>query len=331
MSTSASSAAPIAGRSIPGGAVPGAGPLSTAASDSPIAAGVSDSRVGTSSPSRQTRDLPVELSRFDPLATIVYHADFNRGYCGFTETIGNYEGSLDTILPGMSFRAPQLSNFTMWDTGTAGTMNGTYALKLATRPMAGSVTAATKRLTWRKLGKIRLETFFGIKSEATELVLTEADVRAFGVLFDVQDDSRRALPRLRYWNAENGKVIGQWQIKTDQPARQAIGSSGKTASISHYDPVGYTPVPGGQQLLCHNELPTKMNWHYLSVTFDLRSMRFLEFQCNDRKFQDLPAPFQMKPWPNLRGLLNTIFFVEADVNKRAFLYLDSVLFSWEDV
>jgi hypothetical protein len=71
-----------------------------------------------------------------------------------------------------------------------------------------------------------------------------------------------------------------------------------------------------------------MNWHYLSVTFDLKSMRFVEFRCNDQTFdRDLPAPFELPEWPNLTGLLNTIFFVETDVDKRSFLYLDSVLFS----
>jgi len=268
------------------------------------------------------------LSRFDPLGRIVYHADFNRGYCGFTETIGNYEGTLDTILPGMNFRPPQLSNYTMWDTGTGGTMHGTYSLKLATRPEAGAVTAATKRLTWRKLCPIRLELYFGIKSEATEMILTETDVRAFGILFDLQSDDRRLLPRLRYHNAEGGKMIGQWQIKTDHPRKHAIGGSGRTASISHYAPVGYTDVPNARQELCQNELPSKMNWHYLCADFDLRSMRFTSFTCNDKTYDTSAiAPFELPLWPNLRGLLNTIFFVETDVNKRAFLYLDSVLFS----
>jgi len=272
-----------------------------------------------------------QLSRFDPLGRIVYHADFSRGYCGFTETIGNYEGSLDTILPDMNFRPPMLSNFTQWDTGTGGTMHGSYALKLATLPKAGSVTAATKRITWRKLSRIRLETYFGIKSDPTGMIISEADVRAFGILFDLQDDHRRLLPRLRYLNAENGTLAGRWQIKTDHPKRHDIGDSGKTASISHYAPVGYTFVPGGEQQLCHNELPTKMNWHYLSVTFDLATMRFVEFRCNDRVYdRDLPLPFELPLWPNLRGLLNTIFFVETDTDKRAFLYLESVLFSSDD-
>ena len=268
------------------------------------------------------------LSRFDPLDRIVYHADFSRGHCGFTATIGNYEGSLDTILADMNFLSPQLSSYQMWDTGTGGSIHGSYSLKLATRPISGSVSAATKRLSIRSRGVVRLEAYFGIKSEATEMVLTETDVRAFGILFDIQDDRRRLLPRLRYLNSQDGKYFGQWQIKTHHPQRHEIGLTGKTASISHYAPVGYTAVPGGTQQLCHNELPTKMNWHYLSVTFDLNSMRFLQFRCNDCIYEnDIPAPFELAPWPNLRGLLNTIFFVETDVDKRAYLYLDSVLFS----
>lgn len=268
------------------------------------------------------------LSRFDPLNRIVYHADFNRGYCGFTETIGNYEGSLDTILPGMNFRPPQLSNYTMWDTGTGGSIHGTYSLKLATLPKAGSVTAATKRITWRKLCPIRVEMYFGIKSEATDWIISETDVRAFGLLFDLQTTDRRLLPRLRYLNSEDGKLVGQWQIKTDHPKKHAIGDSGKTASISHYAPVGYTAIPGAVQELCQNELPTKMNWHYLAATFDLRTMRFTEVRCNDCVYDasDI-APFELPVWPNLRGLLNTIFFVETAVDKRAFLYVDSILFS----
>lgn len=268
------------------------------------------------------------LSRFDPLDRIIYHADFGRGHCGFTATIGNYEGSLDTILPDMNFLSPQLSSYQMWDTGSGGSIHGGYALKLATRPITGSVSAATKRLSIRSQGLIRLETYFGIKSEATQMVLTENDVRAFGILFDIQDDSRRLLPRLRYLNSDQGKTVGCWQIKTHHPQRHDIGVTGKTASIGHYAPLGYSAVPGGTQQLCHNELPTKMNWHYLAVTFDLASMRFVSFRCNDREFdKDLPVPFELDLWPNLRGLLNTIFFVETDVDKRAFLYLDSVLFS----
>ena len=39
------------------------------------------------------------FSRFDPLPRIIYHDDFNRGLRGWVELIGNYEDSLDSMLP----------------------------------------------------------------------------------------------------------------------------------------------------------------------------------------------------------------------------------------
>ena len=61
------------------------------------------------------------LSKFDPLARILFADDFDTGMCGWSELIGNYEGSLDTILPPFrDLRPPMLSSATMWDTGTAG-------------------------------------------------------------------------------------------------------------------------------------------------------------------------------------------------------------------
>jgi hypothetical protein len=177
---------------------------------------------------------------------------------------------------------------------------------------------------------VRIETHFGFKPEANELELSETAVRAVGFLFDLQDDERRLLPRIRYLNAEHGEMIGKWQIKTEGPPRQEVGGSGKTASLSHYANQGYSDVPGAAQQLCYNELPTKMNWHYLAIDFDLQEMRFTNVTCNDKSFDcSMMQPFVLPAWPNLRGLLNTIFFVETDADKRAFLYLDSVLFSAE--
>ena len=60
-----------------------------------------------------------QMSRFDPLSRILFHDDFDRGLQGWVELIGNYERSLDSMLPGFSdLRPPMLSNLTMWDTGT---------------------------------------------------------------------------------------------------------------------------------------------------------------------------------------------------------------------
>lgn len=40
------------------------------------------------------------LSRFDPMRRILSHDRFLRGHCGWLQLVGNYEHSLDTMLPG---------------------------------------------------------------------------------------------------------------------------------------------------------------------------------------------------------------------------------------
>jgi hypothetical protein len=91
--------------------------------------------------------------------------------------------------------------------------------------------------------------------------------------------------------------------------------------------------PAGHQQLCYNEVPTKYNWHYFKMGFDLRTMSFTSLQCNDRVF-DVSSlePMRMPAWPNLNCLFNVCWTVESDSHKRTFVYLDSVLVSgdWED-
>lgn len=279
------------------------------------------------------------LSRFDPLSRILSYDDFDYGLQGWTALIGNYEDNLDAMLPPyQDLRGPMLSNLSMWDTGSDGSAMGTYALKLATRPRAGSLAVAIKRLTYRRLAPIRVEAYFTFKPEATELRLSESDVRAVGLLLDLQDvDTRgesaeRVMPHIRYLNALDGQTVGQWQFKRRRETLAEIGGTGKTKSHFHLAPEGWEAIPGAQQRLCYNEIATKQNWHYLRLDFDLATMRFLGLQCNDRVF-NLSAvdPMRMPAMANLWCMLNTVFFVETDLDKRAFLYLDSILISsdWE--
>jgi hypothetical protein len=271
------------------------------------------------------------LSKFNPLSRIIFYDDFDHGLQGWSELVGNYEHSLDNMLPGLSdMRPPMLSSGTQWDTGTAGSMEGTYALKLATRPRAGHMAADLKRVTWRQRGPLRLETYFAFKPEASELLLSEVDVRAVGLMFDVQDEECRWMPHLRYLNALDGQPIHQWQFKRKREPLVKIGDTGKTASHFHLAPTGWEDVPGGQQRLCYNEIATKYNWHYLRVDLDLASRRIAHLQCNDRVHDvSAVAPMALPAMPNLWCMLNVLFFVETDVDKRAFLYLDSVLLSGE--
>ena len=279
------------------------------------------------------------LSRFDPLSRIIFFDRFDLGLNGWTGLIGNYEDTLDSLLPGyQDLRPPMLSNLTVWDTGSNASLSGTYALKLATRPQAGSMAVGIKRHTFRRAGPIRLEAYFTFKPEAAELKLSETDVRAVGVLFDLQESDtkagqpgvQRVMPHLRYLNALDGKAVAQWQYKKDRVALLDIGGSGKTRSHFHLAPEGWLDLPGGDQLLCYNEIATKQNWHYLRLDFDLEAMRYLRFQCNDRVFDMTGVePMRMPAMANLWCMLNTLFFVETDLDKRAFLYLDSVLLSGE--
>lgn len=277
------------------------------------------------------------LSKFDPLPRIIAYDDFDQGPQGWTALIGNYEGSLDAVLPEYrDLRGPMLSNLTVWDTGSDGSATGNYALKLATRAKAGSLAVAIKRLTFRHRGPIRIEAYFTFKPEASELVLSETDVRAVGLLLDLQDvdthgpGAQRVMPHLRYLNALNGAAANRWQFKARREPLRDIGTSGKTRSHFHLSPDNWEDLPGGRQLLCYNEIATKQNWTYLCLDFDLATMSYLGFRCNDRVF-DLSAvePMRMPAMANLWCMLNTVFFVETDRDKRAFLYLDSVLISGE--
>ena len=273
--------------------------------------------------------IDTQLSRFSPLSRIITYDDFDTGLNGWTNLIGNYEDRLDSMLPEYrDLRGPMLSNSTMWDTGSAGSWDGTYAMKLATKPKTGSLGVAVKRLTWRKAAKIQVEAYVTFKPEATELQLSELDVRAIGFVFDLQDSEDRVMPHLRYLNALKGEQVARWQFKTQRETIADIGGSGKTKSHFHLAGDGWEDLPGEKQLLCYNEIATKQNWHYMRMTFDLADMSFLEFQFNDREY-DLSgvSPMVMPAMANLWCMLNLVFFVETDVDKRAFLNVDSVLLS----
>jgi hypothetical protein len=270
-----------------------------------------------------------KLDRFDPLSRIITFDDFDTGLNGWTNLIGNYEGSLDSMLPEYrDLRGPMLSNASMWDTGSAGSWDGTYSMKLATRPQTGSLAVAVKRLTWRKLDKIRVEAYVTFKPEATEMVLSELDVRAFGVVFDLQDAEHRVMPHLRYLNALDGQAVSRWQCKSRRESLEAIGGSGKTQSHFHLAGEGWENLPGAQQRLCYNEIATKQNWHYMCMTFDLADMSYASFRLNDREYDVTGiVPMVMPAMANLWCMLNLVFFVETDTDKRAFLSVDSVLLS----
>jgi hypothetical protein len=57
-------------------------------------------------------------------------------------------------------------------------------------------------------------------------------------------------------------------------------------------------------------------------------MSFREFQFNDRSYDmSSVSPMVMPAMANLWCMLNLVFFVQTDIDKRAFLSVDSVLLS----
>ena len=282
------------------------------------------------------------LARFEPLERVLSFDDFDRGTCGWTAHVGNYEGTLDTLLPAYAdLRPAQLSNLTMWDVGSMGAMDGTYALKLATRPTPGHMSILIKRQTWRDLADVRFEGYLAYKPEASELVLGELDVRAFGIGFDLQDDISRWMPQYRFLNAEGGEPAaggrteqqsrvtpkGKWQHRTETSAFHQIGGTGSTISHWHLADEGWSDIPGGEQIMCYNEIPTKVNWFYVRVDIDLRGRRVRRLQCNDLVLEGPLDFIEFPAMPNLRGMLNAFVWIQTDTHKRAFLYIDSCVLS----
>lgn len=274
------------------------------------------------------------LSRFDPLPRIISHDQFSNGHCGWSQLVGNYENNLDTMLPGYAqHTGAMLSTLSHWDSGSHGAMSSSYALKIATRPKKGAQNVAIKRHTFRHRGRIRFELYFTFKPEASELKLSETDVRSVGFLFDLQagDNDKggeRIMPHLRFLNALDGEHLQKWQFKRQTTEFQAVGHGDKILSHYHLAPEGWEDLPGGEQRLCYNEIATKVNWTYLRFDFDLEEMKALEFQCNDRQF-DMSGfeSIRIPAMKNLWCMLNFCLFAETDEDKRAFFYIDSVCIS----
>ena len=265
------------------------------------------------------------LSKYDPMGRIIFFDDFDRGLSGWTELIsaaGYPDPKGDSFqLPQAhrDYRPPMLSNLTMPDTGTHGALQGSYALKVTTRPKRGHFAKSLKRLTWLRRGVYQAECFFTFKPEPSSLNLGEEQIRLFGVSFDLQDEDHRYFILIRYLNALDGELCQRWQY---------LSRGTMLPGESEWGPDAFSDVPGGGQQLCYNETVTKVNWHYLRWVVDLDKREHVELQCNDQVFDMRGSGPIMRPATStLRGLLNLGFFVEADADVRCSLLVDSVLLS----
>ena len=93
---------------------------------------------------------------------------------------------------------------------------------------------------------------------------------------------------------------------------------------------GYKDVPNGTQNLIYNETDDKLNWMYFRLKVDTEKREYVEMQCKDRVFDLGHAPIvAVDKYHRIDGLINPVFWVETDTNRRVFLYVDSVVVSQE--
>ena len=235
------------------------------------------------------------------------------------------------------------SSMTAHRWGSYGAQSGHYSLKLATRPTAGDLTRAIKRMTTPYHGgapypRLRFETVFTFHEEPrgavadTEIrpdkpdLTGESTVRGFTVEFDVHDRAHRFWPAIRYanWDGE------------DRQARWEYNPAGIDPTMDRFE-----PIPDGDQDLCWNSpndsVPWKPNWHYLRIDLDLADRSYRELQCNDVVLDlgtvdlDPADPYhddeRTTPWPDIDGLFNPIMSVQTNADTRSFLFVDSLVIS----
>jgi hypothetical protein len=299
------------------------------------------------------------IDRFNPLRRIVTFDDFDCGFNGWMDLTPNfvYENyeSFPSVVDLTSWAPIMLSSAPMRFAASHGSMAGTYSLKLSTFPTAaphtqppadGSMGVAVKRLS--RFGDprlIQMETWYAYTPCQDREGLGEADVRAFGFYFDIQDDEYRYMPGVRYVNALDGTLVKKWQYwkvrdgvspeqwsygVADAWCRPGVDNLWYGRRYADGSADGYQWLRGGDQDLLYNESPDKLNWLYLRLTVDVRKREYVELQSMDRVF-DLRGiqPTLTEKYKSIDNLINPIFYVEADTDRSVHLFLDSVLYSTE--
>ena len=226
-------------------------------------------------------------------------------------------------------------------------MDGVYALKLATRPRINHMNFLIKRLTYAKRGLVQFETYFTYKAEAVFGDLfkgpkqwdgnyhpSEAMFGDFTISNDVNEgpEGKRYHCALRYMNTDfEGNFVQKWFYKTSLHPTTKMQLEGMPTPKDYHtvDPNDWEEVPGGHFDLCFNEVPTKINWHYLRWQFDTNTRRNVELQVNDyiMDLRDIPVPIYDHKYSGCNRLLNFCIDVRTHMPVRNFLFLDSVLAS----
>ena len=108
--------------------------------------------------------------------------------------------------------------------------------------------------------------------------------------------------------------------------------AGEVLSVPDFhvrNPDDWREIPDSYMPMCYNEVPTKVNWHYIRWQWDLKTRRNVELQINDTvlDLRDVPVPVHPGTYWGLNRLLNFALDVRTHTDVRNFLYMDSVLIS----
>lgn len=267
------------------------------------------------------------LGKYSPLERILSVDNFDDGQHGWTgydchDPSASTHHRVGRTPPDNARSVPQLSNLPMWDVGTYGSWD-TYALKIPTLPRAGHRGVAVKRpvSSWYK--KLRVEAYFTYAADPSDFRFGETDVHSFFISFRIDDQVRnqRWTPAVRYLNSVDGALVQKWQAMYE-------GSWGDADER-------WDDLTSGHQKLGFNRSPTKFQWHYVRLTFDLERNQYCDFNCYGKEFPVDDRPFAVNhppEWsPLIEGrhgsLVSPAFAVEARNDKRCYLYLDSVVVS----
>ena len=299
------------------------------------------------SPSESILRADPRLSKYNPLSRILFFDDFDEGMNGWCELVGNHAGNLDDVREiARDFRPPQLSSCTFFDIGTHGSVEGTYSLKLATRPVPNHAAFAIKRLTYVQPSLVQFETYFTFKAEQTfdaaarrgwdgNIAPSERQFGDFAFSNDIcdRDSGTRYMALVRYLNTDgDGNLVQKWMYKTSvQPTTrmELKGIVPPNQDFHTVNPGDWEEVPGGHQPLCFNETASKVNWHYLKWLVDTERHRMVALQCNDNvmDLSSIEVPVYAEHYHGIPNLLNFLVDVRTHTSVRNFLFLDSVLVS----
>lgn len=309
---------------------------------------------------KQVLALDAALSKFRPLETIISYDDFDKGLRGWIDLHPNYVGENFNTLRYSHVDKTQwgpimLSSASFRFAGTHGSMDGTYSMKLSTRPVAnkyteapapGSLSHGIKRLTTHlPKGLRQFEMWYAYTPEQDRQGLSEQAMRAFGVFFDIQDDDYRYFIGARYLNAVDGEMVRKWQLfqaKDVSDLEWAYGVEndwckkgidamwyGQRRKDGSTD--GFEWVPDGYQDLCYNESDDKINWSYFRLLIDTDKREYVELQSGNTIFNLRGMkPTLTAPYARIKGLFNPGVWVENDTDRRVFFYIDSIVISGED-